>query len=189
MRTRPSCKRWRRKVSRRGATVGPGHLYLYSTEMASLEAATDTAGLTRQGSEMVMIYSVVANKEVKLLSFCVKSNFSLLYKSKCYIHAGSKMALSSVVRMYQCLLTFQPQLNRERYLAWKIHGHYMSKQMKSEGLLLVHLPSVHEWRDNSCLTFSQSGRIGNVKSLWKAGLVEDNGGITIVVKGNHHIKY
>lgn len=38
--------------------------------MASLEAETDTwmVGLTRKDSDMVMIYLVVTNKEVKLLS-------------------------------------------------------------------------------------------------------------------------
>lgn len=94
--------------------VGPGRRYappLSSSEVASLEGETGT-GITRQDRNMVMIYLVVANKEVKLLLSVLSFILSKSVFVSCYIstsiwssgHAGSKRTLQCMVRMYHCLV-------------------------------------------------------------------------------------
>ena len=112
------------QVSQRGATVRLGHRYspcLTDTEMASLESemATGTEGLTRQDSELVTTWLALGNTEsycYYLWLFSYLNLFCLSSNIWSYRHATSK----SVVRIYQCVLTFQPQLNWQIYSALRI---------------------------------------------------------------------
>lgn len=137
--------------------------------MASLEAGMDrgTVGLSRRDSEMVMIYIVRTKRSDFPDFFCVSKSIPNVWSRR---HASST-ALRSVVRIYQCLLIFQPQLNQQTYLALtKVI--ICQGRCRAEGFifLLVCLLSVHEWRTAFCLTFSQPGRIGNAKVYGKLKL-------------------
>lgn len=100
-------------------------------------------------------------------------------------------SLYCMVRVYQIFSDSSTLTERVCISSFRIFKVIICQgRWKTEGFLYlslcsVHLPSLHEWRAIFRLTFSQSDRIGNVKSLWKTELVHNNTSISLwyITKG------